>query len=154
MLQRYNFSVRLKNRPPLIFRVSPKNASRHPSAKILNLRSVVNTFQDQNKNGCNQTWAKTVAILINERNAKRLIINHLAFSPCGTTRNRTGDTRIFSPLLYQLSYGTIVVLLNCECKGSTFYPTVQTFREVFCKFFFRQCFYRVSMNFLAKSCTY
>ena len=27
---------------------------------------------------------------------------------CGTTRNRTGDTRIFSPLLYQLSYGTII----------------------------------------------
>ena len=25
---------------------------------------------------------------------------------CGATRNRTGDTRIFSPLLYQLSYGT------------------------------------------------
>ena len=31
----------------------------------------------------------------------------------GTTRNRTGDTRIFSPLLYQLSYGTIV---NISCK--------------------------------------
>ena len=29
----------------------------------------------------------------------------LRFS-CGATRNRTGDTRIFSPLLYQLSYGT------------------------------------------------
>ncbi len=27
----------------------------------------------------------------------------------GTTRNRTGDTRIFSPLLYQLSYGTIFI---------------------------------------------
>ena len=26
----------------------------------------------------------------------------------GATRSRTGDTRIFSPLLYQLSYGTIV----------------------------------------------
>ena len=26
----------------------------------------------------------------------------------GATRNRTGDTRIFSPLLYQLSYGTSV----------------------------------------------
>ncbi len=25
----------------------------------------------------------------------------------GTTRIRTGDTRIFSPMLYQLSYGTI-----------------------------------------------
>ena len=28
---------------------------------------------------------------------------------CGATRNRTGDTRIFSPLLYQLSYGTILL---------------------------------------------
>ena len=31
---------------------------------------------------------------------------------CGATRNRTGDTRIFSPLLYQLSYGTIISLSN------------------------------------------
>ena len=28
------------------------------------------------------------------------------FVRSGTNRNRTGDTRIFSPLLYQLSYGT------------------------------------------------
>ena len=28
------------------------------------------------------------------------------FPFCGTTRSRTRDTRIFSPLLYQLSYGT------------------------------------------------
>ena len=34
----------------------------------------------------------------------------------GATRNRTGDTRIFSPLLYQLSYGTDL-LWFCECKG-------------------------------------
>ena len=27
----------------------------------------------------------------------------------GATRNRTGDTRIFSPLLYQLSYGTFII---------------------------------------------
>ncbi len=27
---------------------------------------------------------------------------------CGATENRTRDTRIFSPLLYQLSYGTII----------------------------------------------
>ena len=31
----------------------------------------------------------------------------------GTTRIRTGDTRIFSPMLYQLSYGTI-----CFCLAS------------------------------------
>ena len=30
----------------------------------------------------------------------------------GTTRNRTGDTRIFSPLLYQLSYGTLFVKIH------------------------------------------
>ena len=30
----------------------------------------------------------------------------------GETRNRTGDTRIFSPLLYQLSY--LAVLLSVE----------------------------------------
>ena len=31
---------------------------------------------------------------------------HLCTYFGGATRNRTGDTRIFSPLLYQLSYGT------------------------------------------------
>ena len=36
------------------------------------------------------------------------ILRCFAFLCCGSTRNRTGDTRIFSPLLYQLSYGTIV----------------------------------------------
>ncbi len=34
--------------------------------------------------------------------------NSLIFS--GTNWNRTNDTRIFSPLLYQLSYGTIAEL--------------------------------------------
>ena len=37
----------------------------------------------------------------------------------GATRNRTGDTRIFSPLLYQLSYGTLCFLI-CGCKGRYF----------------------------------
>ena len=35
----------------------------------------------------------------------------LSFFKCGATRNRTGDTRIFSPLLYQLSYGTMFLVL-------------------------------------------
>ena len=38
--------------------------------------------------------------------------NPLIFS--GATRNRTGDTRIFSPLLYQLSYGTLVLFNGCK----------------------------------------
>ena len=37
------------------------------------------------------------------------ILRCFAFLCCGATRNRTGDTRIFSPLLYQLSYGTVVL---------------------------------------------
>ena len=47
-----------------------------------------------------------------------------SFCKSGATRNRTGDTRIFSPLLYQLSYGT---LLLCECKGIANFTTVQIF---------------------------
>ena len=41
--------------------------------------------------------------------------NPLIFS--GATRNRTGDTRIFSPLLYQLSYGTLA--LRCKDRLKT-----------------------------------
>ena len=40
-------------------------------------------------------------------------LHRFAFLKSGATRNRTGDTRIFSPLLYQLSYGTFFV---CGCK--------------------------------------
>ena len=41
----------------------------------------------------------------------------IPFSKSGATRNRTGDTRIFSPLLYQLSYGTLV--LRCKDRLKT-----------------------------------
>ena len=43
-------------------------------------------------------------ITFRKKNKKRELFV-LSFSS-GATRNRTGDTRIFSPLLYQLSYGT------------------------------------------------
>ena len=36
-------------------------------------------------------------------------LHRFAFLKSGATRNRTGDTRIFSPLLYQLSYGTMFI---------------------------------------------
>ncbi len=35
--------------------------------------------------------------------------HHVFSFLCGTTRDRTRDTRIFSPLLYQLSYGTLLL---------------------------------------------
>ena len=49
-----------------------------------------------------------------------------SFCKSGATRNRTGDTRIFSPLLYQLSYGTFFCCCNryCfdyGCKGRDFF---------------------------------
>ena len=46
-----------------------------------------------------------------------------SFGCCGATRNRTGDTRIFSPLLYQLSYGTIVTSDKCGAKMCVFFFT-------------------------------
>ena len=56
--------------------------------------------------------------LTKEKRRKSLICSVLLiliFGSSGTTRNRTGDTRIFSPLLYQLSYGTIVLLSGGAC---------------------------------------
>ena len=38
----------------------------------------------------------------------------IPFRDSGVTRNRTGDTRIFSPLLYQLSYDTIALGLRVQ----------------------------------------
>ncbi len=35
-------------------------------------------------------------------------------SRCGVEWNRTTDTRIFSPLLYQLSYDTILPIWDCK----------------------------------------
>ena len=62
--------------------------------------------------------------------------NNTSFSLlCGATRNRTGDTRIFSPLLYQLSYGTLFnlicvayrVILNCAAKIAIYFLLPNSF---------------------------
>ena len=55
----------------------------------------------------------------------------LAFLLSGATRIRTGDTRIFSPMLYLLSYGTIVSELRC--KSSQYFHNSQALRRLFSK---------------------
>ena len=51
---------------------------------------------------------------------------------CGVTRNRTGDTRIFSPLLYQLSYDTIVLFTRrCFRLGLQRYALILIFQIYF-----------------------
>ncbi len=57
---------------------------------------------------------------------------------CGVTGNRTRDTRIFSPLLYQLSYDTSFVLRTpilfvWDCKGRHFFLTCKFFIDIFQK---------------------
>ena len=54
-----------------------------------------------------------------EKSPKLLSDSDLGDFSSGATGIRTRDTRIFSPLLYQLSYGTIVynTFCDCECKG-------------------------------------
>ncbi len=47
----------------------------------------------------------------------------------GTTRNRTGDTRIFSPLLYQLSYGTNCVAFCFACAKVGVFCHIRKFFE-------------------------
>ncbi len=56
--------------------------------------------------------------------------NLLKLSPfqSGATRIRTGDTRIFSPMLYQLSYGTV---LNCGAKVVTIFRTAKVLEDFF-----------------------
>ena len=57
-------------------------------------------------------FAKNVGVLGKRKSLKCLIFRdlpNLKSFKSGATRNRTGDTRIFSPLLYQLSYGTFVI---------------------------------------------
>ena len=46
---------------------------------------------------------------------------HASLLFCGATGNRTRDTRIFSPLLYQLSYDTRTFCLKCGCKDTHFF---------------------------------
>ena len=51
---------------------------------------------------------------------------------CGATGNRTRDTRIFSPLLYQLSYDTRNICLKCGCKDTHFFNSGKFLRAKKC----------------------
>ena len=59
---------------------------------------------------------------------KRVTLADDSLACCsGATRNRTGDTRIFSPLLYQLSYGTNVVAFQKRVQRYGFFPYYANF---------------------------
>ena len=66
-----------------------------------------------------------------EKNANNLFCKLLAFLASGATRNRTGDTRIFSPLLYQLSYGTIAFICLASAKVGLFSYTGKLYSNFF-----------------------
>ena len=53
----------------------------------------------------------------------------------GATENRTRDTRIFSPLLYQLSYGTEPHFWKADAKVLLFFDM----SKFFCIFFVKNC---------------
>ena len=55
---------------------------------------------------CIVTIIVTLPIVTKKKNSETLDYKLFRSFLGGATRNRTGDTRIFSPLLYQLSYGT------------------------------------------------
>ena len=75
----------------------------------------------------------------------------------GATRNRTGDTRIFSPLLYQLSYGTKMVIGRAfhfviEHLSETIVSCFRLQRQAY--FLILQIFCKFSMKFflISKKC--
>ena len=65
----------------------------------------------------------------------------------GTTRNRTGDTRIFSPLLYQLSYGTFSSLF-AVAKVYIFFHITKLFPEKIRQFIKKHylCVHKTQVN--------
>ena len=71
-------------------------------------------FWSDPKSFLSNFWG-AVHVLLDKKKTPTLFRGWESFL-CGATRNRTGDTRIFSPLLYQLSYGTPLT----ECKGRNF----------------------------------
>ena len=83
--------------------------------------------------------------LAKEKRRKSLICSVLlilTFGSSGATRNRTGDTRIFSPLLYQLSYGTIVYAscLKASANIECFFDSCKHFLKNFCNFMVEKLF--------------
>ena len=60
-----------------------------------------------------QGWIFTPSPLLYQQIQKELLREEFF---CGATRNRTGDTRIFSPLLYQLSYGTLGFFASAKVR--------------------------------------
>jgi hypothetical protein len=51
---------------------------------------------------------------------KKVAVKLTTFFRGGATRNRTKDTRIFSPLLYLLSYGTPFAKERCKSNQKIF----------------------------------
>ena len=82
-------------------------------------------------------WRKSIAdfFCILQKNLILLRIRFLS----GATRNRTGDTRIFSPLLYQLSYGTSILMFatnvsRLRLQRYANFWNLQTFQQKKCDF--------------------
>jgi hypothetical protein len=73
------------------------------------------------------------------------------FESGGAGRNRTSDTRIFSPVLYQLSYRTIcctsVLVFSSGCKFMSIFLLSQFWAQNFQKIIF------IAVTFLSESVT-
>ena len=67
------------------------------------------------------------------------------FKACGVSRDRTGDTRIFSPLLYRLSYRTIFFQSFSRYNRDTVPKFFSLFPFRDCKY---RCFYEIAKGFL------
>ena len=76
---------------------------------------------------------------------KPLLARERAFSNGGQTQNRTGDTRIFSPLLYRLSYLASLEKGGIKCSRSVLVNRFFTFFRIHC-FFLKECLFRAKFK--------
>ena len=89
-----------------------------------------------------RSWTALFCVLWKNKKSrfslKIRILRCFAFLCCGATGIRTRDTRIFSPLLYQLSYGTIVMSANfvlASAKIATFFYSANFYGKKISKIF-------------------
>ena len=75
----------------------------------------VSDFKATEKNILNMSYSAVFCIFFKTKNPQISLklkgLLYFALFRSGATKNRTRDTRIFSPLLYQLSYGTILSIM-------------------------------------------
>ena len=108
-----------------VWKIIPTNCDAHLAESIFQTYSGKIILLKVREDNIKKWNKKMLRLFLTSREQKKKIKNAQAFSnqpwakkkiKNAQSRNRTSDTRIFSPLLYQLSYLGIHHISYCQCK--------------------------------------